>query len=38
VGEAVEAADGTGDVTQRLLAARPDLDRRYVNRVRLGGV
>ena len=38
VGEAVKAADGTGDVTTRLLAARPDLDRRYVNRVRLGGV
>ena len=38
VGEAVEAADGTGDVATRLLAARPDLDRRYVNRVRLGGV
>jgi len=38
VGETVKAADGTGDVTKRLLAARPDLDRRYVNRVRLGGV
>jgi len=38
VGEAVKAADGTGDVTKRLLAARPDLDQRYVNRVRLGGV
>ena len=38
VGEAATTADGTGDVTKRLLAARPDLDRRYVNRVRLGGV
>ncbi len=38
VGEAVQAADGTGDVATRLLAARPDLDQRYVNRVRLGGV
>jgi len=38
VGEAVEAADGSGDAATRLLAARPDLDRRYVNRVRLGGV
>ena len=38
VGEAATTADGTGDVTKRLLAARPDLDRRYVNRVSLGGV
>jgi len=38
VGDAVQAADGSGDVASRLLAARPDLDRRYVNRVRLGGV
>jgi len=38
VGEEVQAADGTGSVATRLLAARPDLDRRYVNRVRLGGV
>ena len=37
VGETVK--DGAaGDVATRLLAARPDLDRRYVNRVRLGGV
>ncbi len=38
VGEEVQAADGTGSVATRLLAARPDLDRRYVNRVRLAGV
>ncbi|MEI8318629.1 MAG: amidohydrolase [Planctomycetia bacterium] len=38
VGDAVQAADGSGDVSKQLLAARPDLDRRYVNRVRLGGV
>ena len=38
VGDAVQAADGSGDVASQLLAARPDLDRRYVNRVRLGGV
>ncbi len=27
-----------GDIVEKLRAARPDLDRRYVNRVRLGGV
>jgi hypothetical protein len=27
-----------GGIVQKLRAARPDLDRRYVNRVRLGGV
>jgi predicted amidohydrolase YtcJ len=35
------AAEGTaapGDSAQRLLAARPDLDKRYINRVRLGGI
>jgi len=29
---------GAGGSPAKLLAARPDLDRRYVNRVRLGGV
>ncbi|MFM8893215.1 MAG: amidohydrolase, partial [Planctomycetia bacterium] len=29
---------GAGGVVEKLRAARPDLDRRYVNRVRLGGV
>jgi len=38
VGDAVHVANGSGDVASRLLSARPDLDRRYVNRVRLGGV
>ena len=38
VGEAVKADAEAGDVASRLLAARPDLDDRYVNRVRLGGV
>jgi hypothetical protein len=32
------AASRPGDTTGRLLALRPDLDRRYVNRVRLGGI
>lgn len=35
------AARGTaapGDTAQKLLAARPDLDKRYINRVRLGGI
>ena len=32
------AAARPGDTTGRLLALRPDLDRRYVNRVRLGGI
>jgi len=38
VGEAVKADADSGDVASRLLAARPDLDDRYVHRVRLGGV
>ena len=41
VGETVENAGRAGGekgVAERLLAARPDLDDRYVNRVRLGGV
>jgi predicted amidohydrolase YtcJ len=38
VGESVKADAEAGDVASRLLAARPDLDDRYVNRVRLGGV
>jgi hypothetical protein len=38
VGETVKVDAESGDVSKRLLAARPDLDRRYVNRVRLGGV
>lgn len=33
-----EAESGTGSPAARLLAARPDLDTRYVNRVRLGGI
>ena len=35
------AAQGTtaaGDTLQKMLQARPDLDKRYINRVRLGGV
>lgn len=35
------AAQGTtapGDTLRKLLQARPDLDKRYINRVRLGGV
>lgn len=35
------AAQGTaapGDTADKLLQARPDLDKRYINRVRLGGV
>lgn len=38
VGETVKGDAESGDVATRLLAARPDLDDRYVNRVRLGGV
>jgi predicted amidohydrolase YtcJ len=33
-----EAAGGTADASGRLLQLRPDLDKRYVNRVRLGGI
>lgn len=33
-----EAAARPGDTTARLLELRPDLDKRYVNRVRLGGI
>jgi predicted amidohydrolase YtcJ len=32
------AAARPGDTTARLLEIRPDLDKRYVNRVRLGGI
>lgn len=32
------AADRPGDTSGLLLQLRPDLDRRYVNRVRLGGI
>jgi predicted amidohydrolase YtcJ len=32
------AAARPGDTTARLLELRPDLDKRYVNRVRLGGI
>lgn len=32
------AAASPGDAAQKLLAARPDLDKRYINRVRLGGI
>jgi len=32
------AVAAPGDGASRLLAARPDLDKRYVNRVRLGGI
>jgi len=38
VGEVVKEAGQEGSVAKQLLAARPDLDTRYVNRVRLGGV
>jgi len=38
VGEAVKEAGLRGSIAQQLLASRPDLDNRYVNRVRLGGV
>jgi predicted amidohydrolase YtcJ len=38
VGEVVKEAGQDGSVAKKLLAARPDLDTRYVNRVRLGGV
>ena len=33
-----QANSKPGDTAQKLLAARPDLDKRYINRVRLGGV
>ena len=33
-----DAAGGQADASARLLQLRPDLDRRYVNRVRLGGI
>jgi len=35
---AVAAGSQPGNTSQRLLQLRPDLDRRYVNRVRLGGI
>lgn len=35
---AVAAGNQPGNTSQRLLQLRPDLDRRYVNRVRLGGI
>ena len=38
VGEVVKEAGQEGSIAKQLLAARPDLDTRYVNRVRLGGV
>lgn len=34
----VGTAADSGDTSARLLQMRPDLDRRYVNRVRLGGI
>lgn len=33
-----QAAASPGGTATKLLAARPDLDKRYINRVRLGGV
>lgn len=33
-----DAAGGQADTSGRLLQLRPDLDKRYVNRVRLGGI
>jgi predicted amidohydrolase YtcJ len=33
-----EASGGAANASGRLLQLRPDLDRRYVNRVRLGGI
>ncbi|MBU6354871.1 MAG: amidohydrolase family protein, partial [Cyanobacteria bacterium REEB498] len=35
---AVAAGTSSGNTSERLLLDRPDLDRRYVNRVRLGGI
>lgn len=35
---AVAAGTSSGNTSERLLLNRPDLDRRYVNRVRLGGI
>jgi predicted amidohydrolase YtcJ len=35
---AAQGASAPGDGAQKLLAARPDLDKRYINRVRLGGI
>ncbi|MFN5163261.1 MAG: amidohydrolase [Cyanobacteriota bacterium] len=35
---AVAAGASSGNTSERLLAMRVDLDRRYVNRVRLGGI
>ena len=35
---ALAAGGRTGNTSERLLALRVDLDRRYVNRVRLGGI
>jgi predicted amidohydrolase YtcJ len=34
----VQGNSGSRDTAKKLLAARPDLDKRYINRVRLGGV
>jgi predicted amidohydrolase YtcJ len=35
---AAQGAAASGNTAQKLLQARPDLDKRYINRVRLGGV
>ena len=35
---AAQGNSGSRDTVKKLLAARPDLDKRYINRVRLGGV
>ncbi|MFO1089678.1 MAG: amidohydrolase [Hyphomicrobiales bacterium] len=35
---AAEGSSAPGTSAQKLLAARPDLDKRYINRVRLGGI
>jgi len=35
---AAQGAAAPGDTAKKLLAARPDLDKRYINRVRLGGI
>lgn len=35
---AAEGTEAAGDSALKLLAARPDLDKRYINRVRLGGI
>lgn len=35
---AAQSAEPMGDIAAKLLQVRPDLDKRYINRVRLGGI